>query len=759
MPLTTELPTPSISRSPSIAPPSPSQLAKQRNIAKPKITTPSPLSKLAAVRTTGNSSSAVAGNIQNQPHIKNTRGSVRNSNGSAQRKPAPVSKKPADQPRPARHPQTIPPKPKPSLEKKTPVKKIIAPTTTNNKNKDNGSSNNRSSRRSSDVSSLLLDESSPALILRFVTPARAPVPATTNPTDPSLQQTPQEDKSSPRAVVAVSFENAALTSQQMESFWEQHERDYAQSIHSVHSAHSANTIHNPSTSIILSSASPSSSSASTSSSSSSTTSLPPTTVQDPERDDASDRATIRSRTQSSPAHDLVAKIMERNAPQPQRSSIGGFMGTWTTKASSFFSSSSRKDTTQDSNNSNGSSSSSINTSSAPVISSLTASISPSLTKSLAVSVSSIESFPSQDPSSRRVRAIRDLFRASASAPQALEPQGSNRKEESMQEPMTSTAAPSTTAHTTEAADVTDKEEDKSDSRRDSLMSIFPVVFQKKTHLRVVTTSSSGQDTMHGSQSGLSTPLYGSEDASQNSSGTHSNVSSACPSPTIQQRIHSSSNVPIVQSPHAQQKKNASDEALATTTAQRGQRHVQERQEMSSCNTSEVSIATAKPAKRPALLPSMTMVNEIWHDHQPTGQKTAHEQGAYPTQQPNTAQAGETTTSSFRNTNESSEWPWMHPEKDKWNTTFVSAHKGLLLMPPTYSPASEMDDPIASYDQSPSGAPVSVAVITAIAGDTIAADAGAHGSLEAGVGARFGGPVGSLENNGLVGSKVSGHTYF
>ncbi|CAO3566768.1 unnamed protein product [Mortierella alpina] len=298
----------------------------------------------------------------------------------------------------------------------------------------------------------------------------------------------------------------------------------------------------------------------------------------------------------------------------------------------------------------------------------------------------------------------------------------------------------------------------------------------------------------------------SQNGSQFSSSsfkTHSTTSSACPSPVLDKRIHaiaqpcSSSSSSSTSASSSNADFNAPgyrDQAMLTLprpvfcVAQRGGGGGQD-------------YSAGRSDRRPSPLPSLTSVNAIWKDqlvHDPY-----RPDESYPAQEPNNKNNTNTnhnhSTSNGPTTSDGSQshasrsrrgssinivpaaaddddnnnnnhkndarssssaagsgvgvplettgrWPWAQLDKNQWNTTFLSAHRGLLLMPPTYSPADEMSDPMAAY--SFDGRPQSLL--------------GAAGSsLEDGncLHLRFGGAATSLESTSLAGSRMSANVYY
>ncbi|KAF9545141.1 hypothetical protein EC957_011211 [Mortierella hygrophila] len=138
-------------------------------------------------------------------------------------------------------------------------------------------------------------------------------------------------------------------------------------------------------------------------------------------------------------------------------------------------------------------------------------------------------------------------------------------------------------------------------------------------------------------------------------------------------------------------------------------------------TAPGSTTVGGPSNKPSPLPSFTVVNEIWMDpttntlHQlpgvlltpslpfpltlpilpPSSSDNSIATASTITQLPSTTAAANGPVG----TPESVEWPWtnMNPaDRDKWPAAFhISAqHGGILALPPTYSPGSELDEATA-----------------------------------------------------------------
>ena len=231
------------------------------------------------------------------------------------------------------------------------------------------------------------------------------------------------------------------------------------------------------------------------------------------------------------------------------------------------------------------------------------------------------------------------------------------------------------------------------------MALLPGLHRNPPRPWVATAAASGQDSNPGTPQSRSTRQHSSEDGSRSpsSSRTHSNTSSACPSPVLN-RTH------VAQPGYTSTDFDAPacrDQMLTLPRpvhclARRGQ-------------------DTVGRAERPSPLPSLTSVNAIWKNQLMQGNFIQDE--SCPSQEPNNSNSnGNNSCCSSSSSNGSSRGssdhvpdgdneqqasssalettsrgPWAQLDKDKWNTTFLSAHRGLLLMPPTYSPADEMGD--------------------------------------------------------------------
>ncbi|KAF9288117.1 hypothetical protein BGZ68_000805 [Mortierella alpina] len=283
------------------------------------------------------------------------------------------------------------------------------------------------------------------------------------------------------------------------------------------------------------------------------------------------------------------------------------------------------------------------------------------------------------------------------------------------------------------------------------MALLPGLSRNPPRLWVTTAAGSSHDGNPGTPLSRSARQHSSEEGSQfsSSSRTHSNTSSACPSPVLD-RIHA---VP-------------SCSTYADYNASGSRDHMLPRPVY--CLSQRAQDCGGR-SERPSPLPSLTSVNAIWKNQLVQGNFMQDE--TYPSQEPNNSNSdGDNSSSSSSNgkgrgssangDNDSNDlqassssvlestgrWPWAQLDKDKWNTTFLSAHRGLLLLPPTYSPADEMSDPLATYN--PNDRPQSIL--------------GAGGSsLEDGncLHLRFGGAATSLESTSLAGSRMSASVYF
>ncbi|KAF9572925.1 hypothetical protein EC968_009231 [Mortierella alpina] len=390
-------------------------------------------------------------------------------------------------------------------------------------------------------------------------------------------------------------------------------------------------------------------------------------------------------------------------------------------------------------------------------------------------VSTLESFPKHSStSSLRIQYLKDFFRSgpstaahARSASAAEVPIGrENGRPDHGHGSEERTAVMDTTGQAPSDIPATDGphhpiSESATSSRRSSFMALLPGISRKPPRLWVTTAATSGQDSNPGTPLSRSTRQHPSEDGSQfsSSSRTHSNTSSACPSPVLD-RIHvdqpCTSNADFDATRFPDQMLTLPRPVFCL--AQRGQ-------------------DSAGRSDRPSPLPSLTSVNAIWKDQLVQGNYIQDE--SYPSQEPNNSNSNGNSIRSSSSSNGSSRganiniphnasehdhdhdqqassagtlettgrWPWAQLDKDKWNTTFLSAHRGLLLLPPTYSPADEMGDPLAAYH--PTDRPQSVLGL-------------GGSSLEEGncLHLRFGGAATSLESTSLAGTGgMSTSVYF
>ncbi|KAG0211040.1 hypothetical protein BGX28_008610 [Mortierella sp. GBA30] len=309
------------------------------------------------------------------------------------------------------------------------------------------------------------------------------------------------------------------------------------------------------------------------------------------------------------------------------------------------------------------------------------------------------------------------------------------------------------------------------SRQNTLLTLLPTIHRNPSRLRITTpTDTPSPPSAQSSTPG--TPLNNQWTTTYNtnfdhaslqslSSKNNSNASSVCPSPVV-----------VVGMPHCTVDNNNNNKSNLDSRDQ-DQALILQRpvyiprkknegyNNNSSCTASVYSASSSSSSSSPPLLPSLTSVNAIWEDPFSPG-NFPHDEG-YPSQEPNNTHNNNVdnntsaTVSHNDNNNinvtydslsatETGRWPWTQLTKDKWNATFLSAHRGLLLLPPTYSPASEMEDPIAIYGRSHT---------IAIGGS----------SLEDGncMNVRFGGGgagvATSMESNSLAGSRISVNPYF
>ncbi|KAG0294829.1 hypothetical protein BGZ96_000400 [Linnemannia gamsii] len=343
-----------------------------------------------------------------------------------------------------------------------------------------------------------------------------------------------------------------------------------------------------------------------------------------------------------------------------------------------------------------------------------------------VRVSSIESFPrhpSSSSSNLRIQSLRDLFRSSSSSSSSAASVtgaagagagGSNSNS------LTSTPNHSRTPTVESALD--NNSNAGGPSRRNSLMDLLapftsskqpPPSTQEDDYRSTTSSSSSSTITRRRSET------HGSASSSTTSS-------SPCPSPVLK-KLSSRSSLSLVAPPLVVPQIKQSPKLSHATLLSLTSASVADTNDSSSTDGSssqpnntnsngtlrrpkcQVLTTTTSNAgsNKPSPLPSFTVLNEIWMDsntntlHQlpgvlltPSLPFPLHSNTASSTTQPPSTPmfSGGGPTGQ----GESIEWPWtnMNPtDRDKWPTAFhISAqHGGLLALPPTYSPGSELDE--------------------------------------------------------------------
>ncbi|KAG9064550.1 hypothetical protein KI688_002808 [Linnemannia hyalina] len=356
-----------------------------------------------------------------------------------------------------------------------------------------------------------------------------------------------------------------------------------------------------------------------------------------------------------------------------------------------------------------------------------------------VRVSSIESFPrhpSASSSNLRIQSLRDLFRSSSSNSSASSSSasvtgaagaGSNSNS------LTTTPNHSRTP-TVESAPLNyNTNAGAGTSRRNSLMDLLiPFTSSKPTppstpleddHRSTTATSSSSSSTI--------TRHRSETNGSATSASTTS--SSPCPSPVLR-KLGSRSSLSLVAPPlvvpQIKQSPKLSHATLLSLTPASADTNDSSSSDPSSSQpnntnnngtlrrpkyqvlTTPGSTTVGGPSNKPSPFPSFTVVNEIWMDpttntlHQLPGvlltpslpfpsSDNSIATASTMTQLPSTTPAA----NGPEGTPESLEWPWtnMNPaDRDKWPAAFhISAqHGGILALPPTYSPGSELDEATA-----------------------------------------------------------------
>ncbi|KAK3807426.1 MAG: hypothetical protein JOS17DRAFT_766740 [Linnemannia elongata] len=365
-----------------------------------------------------------------------------------------------------------------------------------------------------------------------------------------------------------------------------------------------------------------------------------------------------------------------------------------------------------------------------------------------VRVSSIESFPrhpSASSSNLRIQSLRDLFRSSSSTSSASSSSASVTGAGGagpISNSLTTTPNHSRTPTVESASLDNNTNSGSGTSRRNSLMDFLtPFTSSKPTpppstpledDHRSTTTSSSSSSTITRNRS--------ETNGSATSASTTS--TSPCPSPVLR-KLGSRSSLSLVAPPlvvpQIKQSPKLSHATLLSLTHASADSNDSSSSDPSSLQPNNTnnngtlrrpkcqvlatpgSTTVGGPSNKPSPLPSFTVVNEIWMD--PTTNTLHQLPGVLltpslpfplnlpilPPSSSNNSIATASTTTQFLSTTaaangpegapESIEWPWtnMNPtDRDKWPAAFhISAQNGgILALPPTYSPGSELDEATA-----------------------------------------------------------------
>ncbi|OAQ27911.1 hypothetical protein K457DRAFT_20913 [Linnemannia elongata AG-77] len=366
-----------------------------------------------------------------------------------------------------------------------------------------------------------------------------------------------------------------------------------------------------------------------------------------------------------------------------------------------------------------------------------------------VRVSSIESFPrhpSASSSNLRIQSLRDLFRSSSSNSSASSSSasvtgaagaGSNSNS------LTTTPNHSRTSTVESAPLDNNSNTGAGTSRRNSLMDLLtPFTSSKPTPPPSAPLEDDYRSTTTTSSSSSSTITRHRSETNGSATSASTTTSSPCPSPVLR-KLGSRSSLSLVAPPlvvpQIKQSPKLSHATLLSLTPASADTNDSSSSDISSLQPNNTnnngtlrrpkcqvlappgSTTVGGPSNKPSPLPSFTVVNEIWMD--PTTNTLHQLPGVLltpslpfpltlpilPPSSSNNSIATASTATQFPLTTaaangpegalESIEWPWtnMNPiDRDKWPTAFhISAQNGgILALPPTYSPGSELDEATA-----------------------------------------------------------------
>ncbi|KAF9107830.1 hypothetical protein BGX29_004669 [Mortierella sp. GBA35] len=360
-----------------------------------------------------------------------------------------------------------------------------------------------------------------------------------------------------------------------------------------------------------------------------------------------------------------------------------------------------------------------------------------------VRVSSIESFPRHPSASNlRIQSLRDLFRSSSSSSASASASSNSNS-------LTSTPNHSRTPTVESVVDPNHHHGANTNSsvRRNSFKDFLPS-FTTKAAAPPATTAAAvslpaEDDGSSTSSSSSSTITHHRSETNGSATSNSTTGSSPCPSPVLR-KLGSRSSLALIAPPlvlpqvkHSPKLASATilsltndDSSDVNTTASSSSSSAQPNTNNNNNNLTlrrprfqvlPPSATNSSPNNnKPSPLPSFTVVNEIWTDpttntfHQLPGVLLTpslpfpltlpippFDKYSIATSNNNAATQFATATNGTARAigGESVEWPWTHmnpTDRDKWPTAFhISAqHGGLLALPPTYSPGSELDEATA-----------------------------------------------------------------